>query len=390
MNLRKMVEEQNVCSLPWLHAEVNLQNNSVQPCCKYKGSLGQVSDGLSNVWHNNFQSLRNDFVNGTIVQQCTACDVPEDVFSYKKWKNKTYIPILDIDNTLPKVLHFSLRNTCNLACRMCGPNFSSTLAQLTKKSETLTKYIGVENTIDNKFDINNLAGSFNDLISITISGGEPLIGNDALELVKLIQHEAKNIRAVNFATNMSTLNTELFDVLATLDCTVTFNTSIDGIKPVHEYIRHKSNYETIIENLRFIRTHYPTFKFGLNSTISILNVGYVSELLSELNNIKNNLDIEFTNFNTTPVLNRSFLHPSILPQEIKNLYMNKIKECTTKPSIKDSEMLLPTALFLLEQPSSNTVDDFVKFTNEFDRIAGTNILHVYPEFNSMFGIPAGI
>lgn len=390
MDLRRLVEEQDVCSLPWLHAEVNLQNNTVHPCCKYHGNIGHVSEGLANVWQNNFESLRNNFVNGIKVDQCKACDVPQDVFSYKKWKNKAYIPIMDSNNTLPKVFHFSLRNTCNFACRMCGPNFSSTLAQLTKKSETLQNYIGIEHTIDNKFDIQKLEGSFKDLMFITLSGGEPLLGNDTVELIKLVQKEAKNIKSVSFATNMSTLNVELFDELTKLDCTVIFNISIDGIQRVHEYIRHKSNYQEMLDNIKFVRTNYPNFKFGINSTISILNVGYVSELLLELERIQETLDVKFGQFNTTPVLNRSFLHPKILPEEIKQTYISKIKESNITTSIKDSEMLLPTALFLLEQTSTESLDDFVKFTKEFDRISGTDVTSVYPEFKSIFGIPAGI
>ena len=84
----KLVEERQLCSLPWVHTEVTLQDDSIKPCCKYTASFGKISDGFKNVWHNDHaKALRQDWMAGVNVAACSACDVDEQSFSYKKWKN---------------------------------------------------------------------------------------------------------------------------------------------------------------------------------------------------------------------------------------------------------------------------------------------------------------
>ena len=116
MSLKEIVEKRNACSIPWIHTEVNLQTNEVKPCCKYRGVSGDLNLGLESVWNNpGYQQLRDDIARNQPHPACSACAVPDDVFSYKSFKNKNYMPRLhriDIAKpALPEIIHITLKNT---------------------------------------------------------------------------------------------------------------------------------------------------------------------------------------------------------------------------------------------------------------------------------------
>jgi len=145
MNIKQLVQERGVYSLPWVHTDISLTNNKVTTCCKYDGNIGTTNEPFPVVWKRDFKQLRDNLENGVKVSECHACGVPESAFSYKKWKNRQFLnrsEFLDFEaeeGQLPKVFTFTLKNICNLACRMCGPVNSSLLDSMTRKSPVLQK-----------------------------------------------------------------------------------------------------------------------------------------------------------------------------------------------------------------------------------------------------------
>ncbi len=87
---------------------------------------------------------------------------------------------------------------------------------------------------------------------------------------------------------------------------------------------------------------------------------------------------------TSPVLDKRFLHPGILPQEIKNQYLDKLKSYQGTLTIKDSNFLIPTAIEMLSKNISGEIGNFVDYITQFDEVAGTSVVEVYPEFKSIF------
>ena len=383
----KLVQENKICSLPWAAAEINFQHNNIKPCCKYSEKLGDVSDGLFNVWVGpKSQQLRKDILHNFNSTGCRACDVVDGEFSYKNWKNSLwqkefdFFYQLDTDNVeLPRIFNISLNNTCNLACRMCNPGHSSKISDMVRKNNNLKQFYFLP--ISTK-DINleSLRGSFANTEMVTFSGGEPTINNDCLEVIKMIEYESKNLRVINMSTNMMRINHEMMSKLNNMNKNVVLSVSIDGPPSIQEYIRHMSNWDTILENLILIKDLYPNIKFAVNSTISILNVGYVTETLDLIHEIHHKHDIVWQGFMTSPVLDKKFLHPALLPPSIKKLYKQKILEYQSKIFIKYSETYLPTAMSMLDDQIDESLDRFINYTRIFDKQVGTNIIKIYPEF----------
>lgn len=385
--IKELIQVEHGCSLPWLHAEISMQNNNIRPCCKYTNNSGQLSSGFKNVWFaKQLTDLRSDFTNNVTNNGCNACVISDDAFSYKNWKNESYIKLgLTVNSfvekvELPKVFHISLKNVCNLACRMCKPTVSSTFENIVIKSEVLRTMYDLTPP-SNDFQVEHLAGSFVNARHITITGGEPLVDKDCLTLISMIQQESKNLKIINFATNMTKLNHALLEKLSQLDAYVSFSVSIDGPRNIHEYIRYGCDWDKIISNLKLIRKMYPTIKFAANTTVSALNAGYLPETLIALQDMEKETGVYFKHLMASPVFDPAWLHPSILPQQIKELYFDKLSafddSVLTTP---DSKLLIPTAIAMMQQQPTVGYDQFEKFINEFDRVANTELTTTYPEF----------
>ena len=387
MNLKNLVESQDVCGLPWTQIEINLASNFIKPCCRFKESLGKVTDGIKPVWFNNFSDLREDFKSSNIVLNCNACNVKSQSFSYKNWKTSAYLDLGIFDNVdttniqLPKVFHISLDNACNLACRMCFPAASTKLEKLAKNSD-LSKFYTMPSH-QNEININNFSGSFVNAEFITISGGEPLVNKKCFALIDQILAESSNVKFINFSTNLTVLNQKLFNKLALLPATIAISISIDGPPHIHEFIRSCS-WQKIYENIKFLKSNYPQFKLAINSTLSSLNVGYIDETILNLQSVEDNLNFKFERIKFGPVLELN-LHAGVLPQPIKDSYIKKLQELDlTKFTIPFSTTGISTALDLLAVDLHQHTSTFLEFNQIFDSATNKSITDVYQEFKPYF------
>jgi hypothetical protein len=100
--------------------------------------------------------------------------------------------------------------------------------------------------------------------------------------------------------------------------------------------------------------------------------------------LESELGVKFLELTPVPIVNRPFLHPSILPQEIKDFYLSKLESDNSVTTIPGSDKYIPTAIAMLKEHPRSTIDKFVEFTNEFDRMAKTSCSETYPELASIF------
>jgi sulfatase maturation enzyme AslB (radical SAM superfamily) len=385
----KLVEEKQMCSLPWVHTELSMQHDNVKPCCKYRDTLGKISDGVTKVWYNDrIRKLRQDWLDGVSIPECVSCDVADDAFSYKKWKNNayngffTFLDEVDVeDPPLPHIFHISLSNTCNLACRMCNPAQSSILAQMAKKSTELQKYLYIPQH-QKKIDPENLRGSFINAKMVTFTGGEPMLDDNIITIMHMLKEETTDLKGINFSTNMMTVNDELLTVLCSIGCEAKLSLSIDGPKNIHEYIRYQLSWDTMMSNIEYITKNYPSITWSLNTTVSNLNVGYITDTIDTVQYIQDRFNIKFHRMMTSPVVDKKFLHPGVLPADIKKQYLDKLENYENKLDILDAHLLVPTAIEMLSNSYDEELPKLVGYLTEFDRIAKTKATDVYPEFKA--------
>ena len=390
MNIKQLVQERGVCSLPWVHTDISLTNNKVTTCCKYDGNIGTTNEPFPVVWKRDFKQLRDNLENGVKVSECHACDVPESAFSYKKWKNRQFLnrsEFLDFEaeeGQLPKVFTFTLKNICNLACRMCGPVNSSLLDSMTRKSPVLQKYWPVAKQ-NNKFDVENFRGSFGNCEEIAFGGGEPTMDEDCVKLIKMAKSESNKLRSAGLNTNMAIINDDVLSELNTIEGALVYlKISFDGPPHIHDYIRYKCDFDVVRKNMHYIVDTYPNIRFSVNTNIQLFNAGYAVETMQLVHELELELGVKFLELTPVPIVNRPFIHPSILPQDIKDLYLSKLEAWSGTTTIPGSERYIPTAIAMLKEQPRSTLDKFIEFTNEFDRMAGTKCSDTYPELASIF------
>jgi sulfatase maturation enzyme AslB (radical SAM superfamily) len=388
-SLKKIVIEKKICPIPWVHAEISF-NTKVKPCCKYTSQLNRNETKFSDVWFNyGYENLRYAFVNQLKDQNCSACDVNDNSFSYQKFKTLEYLyqgmlDDLDIDHIkLPKILHLSTNdNTCNLACRMCDPTNSSKLLDIAEKSD-LKKFYNIDKSVNDIKIVDFIKDSLSDVEKINITGGEPMLDKNLISFVSLLS-ESKKLKTIGFSTNMTIINKKLLDLLSEMtEVKKVISISLDGPDYIHEYIRYPCKYSDIVENISYISNKYPKkFIFNINHTVSLYNVGYVKESLDSWKKLKEITGISISNIMTSPVIDPQYLNAGVVPNFVKTIYLEKIKSIDASsynnlPKVKE---IINTVISLLSEDNSYRYQTFLEFNEIFDNITKQSFFSTYPEF----------
>ena len=109
-----------------------------------------------------------------------------------------------------------------------------------------------------------------------------------------------------------------------------------------------------------------------------MNVGYLHELIKDLQELERETGIKFTHIMPTPVL-EPHLHAGNLPEHIKKSYKEKLLSLQQDYKTPGANTLIQTGISLLESNVSSTIT-VVQFMEEFDAVANTDYRDVYPEW----------
>ena len=215
-------------------------------------------------------------------------------------------------------------NTCNLDCYMCIPYDSSTrLATIHSeelKGETI--FSNFAKTAPKKVDQNTIDDIIEDIVNIApyiynlkLIGGEPLVMKKFYRLLERIVEsgEAKNM-TVKYQTNMSTLDFERLKITKFIPHfeVFEFTVSLDSMGKANNYIRRRSNWEEIINNIKHVR-QYPNVTVNINGAISFLSVLRFWELIDWVND---NLNL-FDQVNWSNIRSPAKLCANVLPSPLK-------------------------------------------------------------------------
>ena len=235
-------------------------------------------------------------------------------------------------------------NQCNLDCFMCHTYDSSMRTQTMNSDElkdqtTFNKY-GIDN--GNKTKVNQIKGaSLTDIIdqiadfapyiwNVKLIGGEPLVMKQYYKLLDaMIETGYSKQMQVKFQTNMSVMGHGKYKIT---DYTKHFRkfeltVSLDSIGKADEYIRRRSNWEDIVNNIKEIKK-YPNVTINVNGTISFLSVLRFYELIEWFDN---NSEL-FDQINWSNIRGPAKLCANVLPDEIKK---ELIPKYTNFPDIQN-------------------------------------------------------
>ena len=402
-----MSKSSTYCVMP--HIGMALQNHSDFCCCNLNKASWQdnrrkpmfvTTAELDSVYQSHTRKMIAAALdNGIKHPSCQVCWDIESTNSQKSARqqfNELFENVAPLPDQ-PRVLIIKPGNTCNFACRMCGPVTSSTwyadgyeleksnlasnswhvgeessdkVANITFNEYTKTfEYIRNSFNQDNEKFWNTLKSWIKNLVLIDIYGGEPFL---IPAMFDLLQHGIdiganKNIE-LYLSTNSSIFNERYLNILTQYK-KVNFRVSIDAVDPAQlEYIRHKADYKNVVENTKKfqqILTAHPTIEMWITNTITPINVNEVDRTTAQLENMFE-LPVSL-NLVTTPEYDIRHLPVPVKNYLIDNLKQNKITNFL-KQTIPGCDIEWPK---------------FCRVTDKLDQLRNQSFAKTFPDWWKM-------
>ena len=275
-----LVEQNNsFCIFPFIELVTHFDHTTV--CCRSTTPITNIKNLKDFRTDHNHQTLRHCMLAGQqLPDHCSVCyrDETLGIRSARQqetveWANRLNLDtVADLDAlTAPVYYEVRASNRCNLQCRMCTPYDSHRIEKLHKKIGWLNQsdLVAAKNT--QGFDIVDL----DHVRKLYVSGGEPTLMPQFYDfLLQCIQRQRTDFE-IQINTNGTKLTKRFRDLLARFS-NVNFILSLDGHGAINDYIRHASNFDTIVKNWQWLRSHGHTV--SVNTTVSMYNITCLADL----------------------------------------------------------------------------------------------------------------
>jgi MoaA/NifB/PqqE/SkfB family radical SAM enzyme len=231
------------CAAPFVAMEFD-QFGDVQACCANAlYPLGNVRDlTVAQIWRGErADALRDALRRHDFSLGCTVCrhrlrygygELPRDYYDN--------FPMSSVDPEWPFSLQFSLHNTCNLACAMCGADRSSTIRSRRAELAPLP-HAYPDRFFDEIVPFLHHAGA------VDFSGGEPFLVAEHFRIWDVLAEMAER-PLCSLTTNGTVWNDRVEQVLERVPSHI--SVSIDGVTaPTFESIRVGARFDEVMINL---------------------------------------------------------------------------------------------------------------------------------------------
>lgn len=302
------------CILPFIHMQ-HKPSGQMKPCCRfefhnkeYKTAEGgyvfdehNLNNGATLSQSQNselWESIRQKLLNNEMVGGCSKCYAEEDKTGFSMRTNENSLrnnekqdgPARDVSKPIIEYLEMTFGNYCNLKCRTCNADLSSTWWEDENKLVETGKYpdrfyyLNREGKKVVNVPFNWQKEDFVNVKEIKFTGGEPMIHPDFLKLMDMLidMDVAKNIKLDVF-TNCSWLPGEKYMSRLRKFKEIVLSLSIDGVGKVNEYIRHPSKWEVVdaavTEWLTLEHENRQHIQVIWNPTINIYNIAELGSMV---------------------------------------------------------------------------------------------------------------
>jgi len=339
------------CNTPWYELHV-YWDGSLGICCQeahklYSGNNYNIATTSIAEWFNSdpVKHFRKELLGDQPVSACSRCYQEESVGgnsrrtrsiqksvifqqafadSFEQSPGRQHFNISGETRTHPIDIHIDLGNYCNLGCKMCSPQASSTIAnQQVKWGISASKqYIGTDWTKDDTVWQNFLAQltSLPQLNNIHLMGGETLLTNRFEDLVDhMIAHQRLDL-CFSFVTNGTVFKPKLMAKLKQFR-RVGIEISMETMDAHNAYQRQGTDTAQVMANIEqyLVACNNSNITLTIRPAISALTIGYLPGLLQYC--LSKNLIVKSLLVNTP-----AFLDAVILPISVKQQYLVHYQE----------------------------------------------------------------
>jgi len=395
---------ENMCMYPWNNIEFK-PNGTVRPCCLYSNPVTDANGNEFNMTSKELfsvddiyfspamKTLRQDFRDGKKNVGCSKCWREEE--SGKKSDRMLYNWVLrdklyDIDyesETIENITSVDLKlgNLCNLSCRICNPELSSSWAAETIKNlpnlserKKHPAYISLRNGEWPKTQLafwDEFIKLLPNLIYCQFAGGEPLMLPYQFEVLKkaIETNYAKNI-TLRYNTNGTQCPEEIFDLWKEFKL-VHLDISIDDIGDRFEYQRNGALWNEVMKNIRrFNQERRSNFKTQVSTAVSIMNVLYLPEMHAWYNS--ENFDSWWLNVVWTPGY-----CITELSTEAKNLVLDRLN----KYDFGEHQSQVDVIISIIQNSDFKNDSNFIKKIKHIDLIRNQDLRLAHKEIANAMG-----
>lgn len=267
----------------WLQFNVTQDKWMAKPCCLYKKEYPVIVDINAEFWQNPQlqEERKNNLLDHDLPDNCQACRNTEKNGNYSrrqcwndrlgtKWQNPESVIELDIQSDF----------SCNLACRICGPKFSTLWRQVeTQEKYSNSKKFKVRAKNNDVIDLLSTMPA-HDLRQIHFQGGEPFLSNTHIDILEKLQDimDPGQITVwyhVNGTVRVPDQVLKFWEKFKMLE--IYF--SLDDLGPRMEYQRWPCDWNEINDNLMWYKNHLPhNGLLRVERTVGVLTAAWVMEL----------------------------------------------------------------------------------------------------------------
>lgn len=367
---------------PWAAISTDV-NGSIRPCCRFSQPQKQVDhimpfmkDGtLEELWNSEpLKKLRQTFIDGKTPHECRQCinEEKSGLWSYRQEMNsflekyphqKERYDFTKTESPPPFYIDLKLTNVCNLKCRMCSPMASSLIQ---KENE---KELGEKG--DDYWHANKIVETYNEdsfkkwlpnIDYIVFTGGEPFVGKENKDLIKLIIDEGHASKIdLHFNTNGMVMPSAMIDMLLKFK-NVNIAFSVDDIGKRLNYHRHGADWELIKKNIQKVPLD-KNLRIAIYCTVNNYNIWYLEEAIEEFKKLTPNVSYDF-------VYEPAFLSPRCLNSLIKKELVEKYSDK------KEYDKIIK---YINSTPLDKTTE-FHDQIRRLDKIRNENFVEVFPEW----------
>jgi len=402
-------ESKYFCMAPWVHMHM-WPNGEAFPCCivladKNQKGMGNFNEStIKELWNSDsMRKFRLNAIKDKPTQMCHRCyDLEEtgNVWTLRKNLNKDFAEKFDRVNDTeqdgshddPQFYYWDIRfnNLCNMKCRTCGPEFSTSwwkeLVQLgNEKYKDPNKIISLSKKPTFWEEITPLVSNIE---SVYFAGGEPLITDEHYTMLDIwLKTNKQDKIKISYTTNFSHLKHKGKNVLEYWKQfkNVDVVASLDGSYKRGEWIRKGTRWSKIVENRKKMKQEIPDTMFGITPTVSAYNVWHLPDFFkewAELGLIKPwNIRI---NLLTTP----DFMQVQVLPEKFKKEVEEKWLEYLNwlvKQGYSEEDnhwmfnMKRGVIKYLWREDLSHMIPKLISRSTQLDKIRKESMWEIFPE-----------
>tara|TARA_B100000029_G_scaffold430956_1_gene442242 strand:- start:275 stop:1537 length:1263 start_codon:yes stop_codon:yes gene_type:complete len=410
------------CPYPIKGAVIEGSNPKIKPCCRFVTENHQLDTGVPFNYNNIWKDIRAKMLNGEYVSGCVKCykqeadgnrsmrtnalrnfvDNINDVnhsmrgpFGYRETILKTELEYLEIESG----------RYCNLKCRSCSPNLSTSWDEdLKNNKDAEQNFYGGDKDVHPKMlsrpSINEAIAelTYNDckhLKEIKVTGGEPFLSDAFLKFLEnLVEWDISKNITLDIFTNCSFFPKEKYRVLLPKFKCSYINLSLDAIGKRAEFIRKKCNWNIVEKVSQYWDQEsldHDNIKLKISHTVSLFNVLYLNEFIMWC----------ATNFNQDTFKNISFLNLTIVygpdylclnnvSEVSKNRIIRSLElqiiELKQKVNLQNASKLYDQVLNTIKGKGTNLQSIFIQKTEMFDTIRKENWKETFPELAEVLNV----